>query len=372
MKKVAQIITLSEMGGAQKNVYLLSKNLIKEDYDVTVISSGQGDLAKVVKESGCQYIDDPFMVREINLIQDIKNIFYLYKLFKKEGFDIIHCHSSKAGLVARIAARLAGVDKIIYTAHGFVFNEPMSRIKKNVYRTIEYIGGKFGKNIIAVSKKDYDCALEYNLCKEKNLYYIPNAIEEINLKELKNNLDIRKELGIDENSIVFGTVSNFYETKGHRYLIEALKRLYDEGYKFETIFAGEGPTLEEMKILAAGYNSIKFLGYRKDNLDLMNAMDLFILPSVKEGMPYAILEAMAVGTPVLCTRVGALGDIITNKENGIIVEPQDVEQLYKELKNVLDNRIYISSLGEAGKEYVNKNFSFDAFLNKIKEIYNKD
>lgn len=370
-KKVAQVITLTEMGGAQKHLYMLSKSLNEAGYEVDVISSNGGALVELLKKENINFIESPYMVREISPIVDFKNILYLYKLFKKNKYDIVHCHSSKAGLVARIAARLAGVPKIIYTAHGFVFNEPMSLKKKKIYTAIEYLGAKLGHVIIAVSNKDYKCAKELIPKKEKNIYYIPNAIKNPDMTLIKEKSEMKEALDIPADGFLVGTVSNFYETKGHSYLIKALMKLYDEGYDFYTVFAGEGPKFEESKKLCKAYSKISFLGYRTDNLDIMNAMDIFVLPSVKEGMPYVVLEAMSLGKPVLCTKVGALTDIISNEKNGFIVNPESEEELYNALKKIFNNKKILNDIGKKGKEFINKNYSYESFIKSILDIYNK-
>lgn len=368
MKKIAQVITQSELGGAQKHIILLAKEFKERGYEVDVIAGGSGDLKKILESDGINYIEDPYMVREISLGIDIKNVKYLKNLFKKNGYDIVHCHSSKAGLVGRIAARLAKIDKIIYTVHGFVFNEPMNKIKKYIYIICEFIGARCGDEIVTVSKKDYQCALDYNIGNANNTIFIPNAIKDIDKKSLKCREDMLSQLGIDNNTFIIGNVSNFYETKGHRYLIDALIKLYDEGYDFHVLFAGEGNNLQEMQEKSKNYDKIKFLGFRKDNYDIMNCFDLFVLPSVKEGMPYVILEAMNLGKPVLCTEVGALVDIIKDGENGYIVEPQSTEVLYKKIKSILENK-ELQDIGKAGEEYVKKHFSFESFVNNLEKLY---
>lgn len=370
MKKVAQVITQSELGGAQKHVILLAKEFKEKGYDVDVIAGGSGELKNILESSGINYIEDPLMIREIKLSTDIKNIKYLKNLFRKNKYDIVHCHSSKAGLVGRIAARLAKVDKIIYTVHGFVFNEPMNKIKKYIYILCEIIGAKCGDKIVTVSKKDYQCALDYKISKEKNTIFIPNAIKEIDKSSLKSKQEIIDELNIEKNKFIIGNVSNFYETKGHRYLIDALKKLYDEGYDFYTIFAGEGNTLKEMQEKSKEYSNIKYLGYRTDNYDIMNCFDLFVLPSVKEGMPYVILEAMNLGKPVLCTQVGALVDIIRDGENGYIVEPQSIDALYNKLKDILDNK-QLQQIADKGEIYIKEHFSFKSFADNMEKLYNE-
>ncbi|MHC1720683.1 MAG: glycosyltransferase family 4 protein [Clostridiaceae bacterium] len=368
-KKIAQLVTLSEMGGAQKHVLLLSRELKKQGYDVTVFTSAGGKLIDNIRESGMEVVLVPDMVREINPAKDFKALVYLYKAFKKGGYDIVHCHSSKAGVLGRIAARLAGVKRIIYTAHGFVFNEPMSILKMYIYVNIERIGAAFGHKVIAVSRKDCDTAVENRITGRDKLVYVPNAIPEIASLQLRDVSEMKKELNIKQEEFVLGTISNFYETKGHVYLIEAVKKLYDEGCKFKTIFAGQGPKAEAMMEMARGYSDIVFLGYREDNYDVMNTLDLFVLPSIKEGMPYVVLEAMSMGKPVLCTKVGALADMITDGVNGYIVEPQESGPLYDKLKWIMNNMDRLKDIGRAGKAYADENFSMSKFTESIINIY---
>lgn len=371
-KKVAQLVTLSEMGGAQKHVLLLSRELKNQGYDVTVFTSDGGKLISKVKESGIKVELVPDMVREINPVKDAKAVMNLYRIFKEEKFDIVHCHSSKAGILGRTAAKLAGIKKIIYTAHGFVFNEPMSSLKRFIYVNIERMGSVFGNKTIAVSRKDCDSAIEKRVTSEKKLVFIPNAIPEIDKNSLGNVNELKAEIKIKEDEFVIGTISNFYETKGHVYLIDALKRLYDEGYKFKTIFAGSGPKMDEMMNLSKTYDNIVFLGYREDNYQIMNILDLFVLPSIKEGMPYVILEAMSLEKPVLCTKVGALTDMISDGENGYIVEPGDSSIIYHKIKWILENKSNIEQIGASGKMYVDKNFSMRAFTEAVMRVYEEE
>ncbi|QAA32017.1 glycosyltransferase family 4 protein [Clostridium manihotivorum] len=367
--KIAQIITQAEMGGAQKHLLILSDELKKLDNCVTVYAGeGQG-LDKELEQLNIDFKRIELLKREISLLNDFKAIIKLMKIFKKEKYDIVHCHSSKAGLVGRIAARLAGVKIVVYTAHGFVFNEPMSKIKKRLYIIIEKIGSLFGNKLIAVSKKDYNCALDYGFGNKKNIYYIPNAVHEIDRASLNNREELKKQLGI-ENTFVLGVLANFYETKGHKFLIDALLKLTDEGYSFSCIFVGEGTTKNDMVKRAKGYTNMKFLGYRKDNYDLINCMDLFVLPSVKEGMPYVILEAMTLSKPVLCTRVGALTDMIEDCKNGFIVAPESSEQLYNKLKYIFEHKDILNKIGKKGYNYYKENFTVDLFIRDVLKVYN--
>jgi len=369
-KRVAQVVTQAELGGAQKHIVFLCEELVDRGYEVDVFAAPGKWLKEELDSKGINFIEVPSMVREISFAKDLKTLFSLYRIFKKRDYDVVHCHSSKAGLLARIAARLAKTKKIVFTAHGFVFNEPMSELKRKIYIFLEKVGAVFGHEIITVSKKDYDCALEYKLANKNNLIYIPNAIEKVDKEDLREPEELKNQLGIDDEFII-GTVANFYETKGHVYLIEAVKRLYDEGYKFKTLFVGAGILFDEMKELCRGYSGFNFLGSRKDNYDLINIFDVFVLPSIKEGMPITVLEAMTLKKPVLCTKVGSLTDMIHDNLNGFIVESKSSEELYNRLKWILENKTVLNEVGENGYKYVEENFTMDKFMKDVLNVYNR-
>ena len=371
MAKIAQIITLSEYGGAQKHILILSNMLKKNGYDVDVIS-GEGDqLKEYLDKSSINNIKIDSLIRSINPIKDFKALFQLVKIIKKNNYDIVHCHSSKAGLLGRIAAKIAGVKCIVFTAHGFVFNEPMSSIKKRIYIIAEKFAAHFGHKVITVSQKDYNTALQYNITTKEKLVYIPNALEKSEPLNIEEKSKLHKELHIDEKCITIGCVANFFETKGYVYLIEALNRLNKEGYPFQALLIGNGPKFEEIKEMAINDKNIRFLGFRDDAEKLINIFDVFVLASIKEGMPYVILEAMGKGIPVLCTKVGALTDIIKHKENGFIVDPANSDALYEYLKEIILGKYDLKEIGKKGNEFIDNNFNLDDCVNKIIKVYEK-
>lgn len=369
-ERIAQIITLSEYGGAQKHVLILSSLLAEKGYSVDIYA-GAGDMFQSeIKQDNIKFIRVKNLIRNINIVKDFKAAVELYGYLKKGKYDVAHCHSSKAGLLGRVAAKFAGVRKIVFTAHGFEFNEPMSRYKKLFYIMLERITALFCDKIIVVSQFDYDSAIKYKIAPEKKLVYIPNAIDDIDKAQLKDKSLLRKELNIPEDEFILGTMANFYATKGYKYLAEALKRLYDENYKFTALLVGTGLLYNNIKDMCRDYENIRFLGFRKDNYDLINMYDLFILSSVKEGMPYVILETMKLAKPILCTNVGALNDIIKNGKNGFIVEPESSDAIYDALKNILDNKDILMTVGKNAKNFVDKNFSLSDFSENILNIYN--
>ncbi|MBU5590812.1 glycosyltransferase family 4 protein [Clostridium sp. MSJ-4] len=360
MRKLAYVITQSEMGGAQKNILLLCEGL-KSYYDITVYSASGGKMIDSLKSIGVKHKVVPHMVREISPAQDYKAYRYLVEEFKKEGFHIVHCHSSKAGVIGREAARSAMVPNIVYTAHGFVFNEPMNNIKKFIYKKAEEREARFSDNIICVDPKDVLIAKELGIVPKRKLTYIPNGID-------FNNTPKKHKISRDE-IFRFGLVANFYETKGHRYLIGAFKELLKSYPNCELILIGDGILKDEMTSLAEGEQRIKFLGFKENAEDLMNTFHCFSLSSVKEGFPFVILEAIKQRIPIISTDVGAIKDILKEDKYGLIIEKASISQMKNAMEYVINNYEEAVEKAENAYKYCKEIYSLERMIELTKEIY---
>jgi glycosyltransferase involved in cell wall biosynthesis len=360
MKKLAYVITQAEMGGAQKSILLLCKYL-KSQYDITVYSAPDGGMIDELKLLGIPHIPVENMVREINFISDYKAYKFLVKEFKDKAYDIVHCHSSKAGIIAREAAESAGVKNIIYTAHGFVFNEPMNRYKKDLYVFLEKYEAKKSNSIICVDSNDVAIAKRLGMKCKGQITYIPNGI------------DFSKEDSTPSSNnhcFTFGLVANFYENKGHRYLIQAFNELIKKTeYRAELVLVGSGELEEEMKLLAKDNSFIKFLGFRKDAQDIMKSFDCFVMSSVKEGFPFVILEAIKNNVPIISTDVGAVRHILQDGDSGYIVKPFNSDELLMAMIHVLENKEEANRKAIKAYAYCSQNYSIENMINATKELY---
>jgi glycosyltransferase involved in cell wall biosynthesis len=360
MKKLAYVITQAEMGGAQKSILLLCKHL-KAQYAITVYSAPEGDMIDELRILGIPHIPVEDMVREINPLKDLKAYRFLVKEFKENGFDIVHCHSSKAGIIAREAAEKARVKNIIYTAHGFVFNEPMNKYKKDLYVFLEKYEAKKSNAVICVDPNDVSIAKNLGMKCKGQITYIPNGI------------DFSDE-GITQAStnhrFTFGLVANFYENKGHRYLIEAFNELIVKtDYKADLVLIGGGELEEEMKALSKDNPHIKFLGFRKDAQDLMKSFNCFVMSSVKEGFPFVILEAVKSKVPIISTDVGAVRNILQDGESGYIVKPFNSHELLEAMTHVLKNEAESKNKAIKAYDYCSQNYSIENMIESTKRLY---
>lgn len=361
MKKIAYVITQAEMGGAQKSIILLCKDL-KNQYDITVYSAPEGGMIEELKQLGITHIPVQDMVREIDLVKDYKAYRFLLKEFVDKSFDIVHCHSSKAGIIAREAAERANIKNIVYTAHGFVFNEPMNKYKKALYTFLEKYEAKKSNTVICVDPNDVTIAKHLGMKCKDQITYIPNGID---FADSGSNSSIFKS-----QKFTFGLVANFYENKGHRYLIEAFNELMNTGdYNAELVLVGSGELEEEMKQLSNGNSHIKFLGFRKDAQELMKSFDCFVMSSVKEGFPFVILEAIKNKVPIISTDVGAVRQILNNGELGYIVKPFNHNDLLDAMIYVLNNKEEARDKSIKAYEYCSTNYSIENMIEHTKKVY---
>ncbi|SUY47242.1 glycosyltransferase [Clostridium putrefaciens] len=360
MKKLAYVITQSEMGGAQKNILLLCQGL-KSSYDITVYSGSGGDMIGILEGMNIKHKSIPNMVREISPINDYKAYKYLKKEFLKEKFDIVHSHSSKAGVLAREAAKRAMVNNIVYTAHGFVFNEPMSKLKQTIYKIAEKREAKFSDNIICVDPKDITIAKDLGIIPKRELAYIPNGIS---FESDNNNMTLK-----ESDTFTFGLVANFYETKGHRYLIKAFKEVLKTYPKSELILIGEGILKKEMISLSDEEDRIKFLGYKKNGGELIKGFNCFTLSSVKEGFPFVILETIKQKVPIISTDVGAIRDILKNGKYGIVIEKASIKEMQKAMEYVINNYEEAKNKSIMAYNYCKKVYSLENMIDLTKKIY---
>lgn len=256
MSKIAYVVTQSELGGAQRNILLLAKSLSGR-HDITVYAAPGGLLLDELRKAGIKAVEVPSMQREISLKDDLETYRFLLEAFRENRYEIIHSHSSKAGLLARMAGKKAGARINVYTAHGFVFNEPMSKLKKKLYIEIEKYGARKGTDLITVSERDQKAAKKLGISSGGETRYIPNGIdfpekETLLAQKEKNREKFRQVLGIGNGEVVFGAIANFYETKGHRYLIAAFNRLRMENPELELklVLIGQGSLQKTMEKLA--------------------------------------------------------------------------------------------------------------------------
>lgn len=380
---ILYVITQGETGGAQKYVATLARAAKAQNMTLNVAIGEKGDnwLGHEIEAIGGKIWPQDHLVRPISPLNDLLAIFELAQLYQKIKPNIIHLNSSKAGVLGALAGIVynakANNCKIIYTAHGWVFNEPMSATKKWLYLTLEKLTAKLKHHIICVSEYDRDVALANKIAPAEKLITIHNGIDTTNVKFLDRAVAQQELFGNNQPKpveVIIGCIANFYPTKGLNYLIEAIKILIEQQQKIKVAIIGDGELRSELEkqILANDLKSIITLaGKKTDAKKYLPAFDIAVMSSVKEGFPYYILEAMTSKLPIVATKVGGVPEIIEDGKTGLLVEPKNPSDLADKIQTLIDNPGLRQNFGQAGYEQVRQEFSLEKMTRKTFETYKK-
>jgi glycosyltransferase involved in cell wall biosynthesis len=360
--KILYIITQADGGGAQKYTLTLAKH-----FNGAIAAGNEaGKLFTDAERAGLKTFQLKHLKRNISPWHDILAVWEIRELIKSYRPDIVHLNSSKAGILGSFAG-IGTKAKIIFTAHGFVFNEPLSIPIKTFYLALEKIASDYRDFIITVSGADEKSALDSKIIKPTKIATIHNGIAEINFLDKHQ---ARASLGLPDGKIIIGCVANFYKTKGLDVLINALAKL-DAGTKEKIVCAiiGEGPERQalESQIKDLGLqNMAKLLGSRTEIPAAIKAFDIFVLASRKEGLPYTILEAMQAGLPIVATAVGGIPEALADA--GILVSPENPEELAGTITSLLANADKQKNLSQKALER-SKLFTEQKMLDETEKIY---
>jgi len=339
---ILYIITQADGGGAQNYTLTLAKTFGGK------LAAGSEDskLFDAAGKAGIETFPLRHLKRAINPFHDFLAVWEIRELIKTLDPDIVHLNSSKAGVLGSFAA-MGLKKKVVFTAHGFVFNEPLDAATKAFYLALEKTASSYRDFIITVSDADKQSALDSNLIKADKIQTIHNGIAPINFLSKEQ---ARTALGLANNKLVIGTIANFYKTKGLDVLVKAVSMLaYDIRNKIEVVIIGDGPESENLKLKIENLNlkeQFKLLGKIDNAGTFLKAFDVFTLPSRKEGLPYTLLEAMQAGLPIVASNVGGIAEALGDA--GFLVRADDAQELSTVLSKI------ISDLNSHGPAYFNE------------------
>jgi glycosyltransferase involved in cell wall biosynthesis len=365
-KKVLILITKSNFGGAQRYVYDIARHL-KDTYDVSVACGGEGTLTKKLAEVGIRTISIPFLGRDVNPVKDIFVLFKLYSLIQKERPDILHLNSSKIGGLGALAGKIAKVPRIVFTAHGWAWNEDRGLLSKTLVRAIYALTFAFSDSVIAVSEAIRSQGL--SLPFSKKMVVIHHGLDDTNIVEqsiARNTLPEKAR----SKSIIFGSVAELHPIKGLSYAIRAFAELTDIDASY--VIWGEGEKRKELESLIheLGLGEKVFLTGNKENAaSFMKAFDCLIVPSLSEALGYVILEAGNAGIPVIATSVGGIPEIITDMKSGILVHPQNVKEIVRAVRFMAQNKDKRDALALSLTQSVRERFAMASMIQATIQTY---
>ena len=357
------------VGGTRRHLLDLCLNLPRDRFRQHVVCSTLRDErfledVQAVGAAGIAVLDLP-MHREISPLSDWRCLRQLRAAMAAWEPQIVHGHSSKGGFLARLAARsLRPRPRTVYNPHGFAFQMRTSALKRGLYVALERLAGRWTDVLVAGCDGQRQLALQRHVVPEERIAIIPNGIRMDEFRVAADQEACRRALGLPTEVTLMGTVAALTPQKGVAQLVRAAAAVHRERPRVHLAVAGHGPLLPQLRRLAESLQAseaIHFLGQRDDVPQFLAALDVFVLPSLWEGLPYALLEAGAAGVPVIATAIPGNVDVIEHGHSGLLVAPGDHLELTLALFRALDDP-QMPRLAEALQERVERDYSLERMI----------
>ena len=367
--KALHVLGGGAWGGGSVVVLAITKAMIARGDQVSVIALDD-ETARRFREAGAVPVRLPLWFRPISPL-DIIPLVALWLLCLRRRYDLVLTHTSKGGMLGRLAARLAGVPAIVHYVHGFAFHEFTQPLVKPFFVALERLAARFCDAIISVGEAHRQTAIRLGIKKPECIHTVLNGID---LRRFLNvdRARARRSLGFGDDEIILGSNGRLSAQKGFEYMIRALPEIVARFPRVRLAIAGVGPREEELRTLAAEMDiadRVTFLGFRRDVPELLAAMDVFVHSSLWEGLSISLMEAMAAGRPIVATRICGNLEMIESGRNGILAEPASPEALASAVCRVLEDDFYARSLAAEARRDALRRFTEERMVDQNLAVY---
>ncbi|MFH1397183.1 MAG: glycosyltransferase family 4 protein [Candidatus Omnitrophota bacterium] len=366
------VITKLELGGAQKQLLSLIIGLDKSKYNIFLYTAKNGllmDEATAIID--VTIIKSRCLERAINPFKDLFCIYDLYLYIQRNKIQLVHTHSSKAGILGRIAAVLAGVDKIIHTVHGWPFHDYQPVLLKSIYILLERFCSLFTDKLIVVSDYDMHKGLKNYIGKKAKYCLISYGIDYSEFKVI--DISVRRELGINSADLVVGMVACFKPQKCPQDFIKLAFQITRAMPEVKFILVGDGILRKQVEYLISLYNlkkNVVLTGWRSDIPRILSTLDVFVLTSLWEGLPITVLEAISAFKPVIATDTGGIKEVIIEGKTGFLVSPHHLDEMSQKLAGLLKNKDLRNLIAGNAFDFMNSRFSDNKIMVvKTQQLY---
>lgn len=368
------VITKLELGGAQKQLLSLINNLDKNEYNVFLFTAREGLLIpQACSAAGVTLKKSRFLERLINPLKDILALVEIYCFIKKNKIQIVHTHSSKAGILGRLAAKLAKTPVILHTVHGWSFNSYQLKSIKYLYILLERICAVFTTKLIVVSRFDQEAGLKNSIGRKNQYVLIRYGVDVQVFKDAGKRINARESLGLKGAGLVVGMVACFKPQKAPLDFIELAGLMKNDFPETKFVLVGDGRLRKKIEARIKRLNlgkQVILTGWREDISLILSGLDVFVLTSLWEGLPIAVLEAMAAGVALVATDTGGIGEIVVNGTTGYLVKPRDIPAMRNRLGDLLNNAQKRNEFITRSREVINSGeFSLSNMVKNTVFIY---
>jgi glycosyltransferase involved in cell wall biosynthesis len=369
--RVIHVVGNSRFGGAGWIILGLARMARAEGWHVDILTTDPV-FQRYIRRQGFGVIELDVIRRDIRPLWDLGGLFRLRDFLRRERYDIVHTHTSKGGIVGRLAATLSGVPVIVHTVHGFGFHERSSLPALLAYSAMEKAAAPWCDRIVSVSEFHRQWALDLRICNARKIVAIPNGVADARLANAAHNHALRQQLGAGEGDLLILSMARLAEDKGFSYLLRAASTLAAGNLRFRIAIAGEGPERESLEALARNLrvdHLVTFLGFRGDVAELLAASDMVVLPSLREGLSIALLEAMSAAKPIIATTIGSHREVVSQAEVARLVPPANVKALSDAILNLAGDPAAMTRLGATARALFESRYTEARMLDSYKQLY---
>ncbi len=361
MIHVLLMIDDASMGGGQQHLFTIARHLDRRRFTVSVACEEKGYLVDELRRNSIP-VYPLVMSNQVSL----SSLYACVKLLRSIRPDVVHTHGGTAGFVGRLGAWMAGIKAIIHTYHGIHYLHEAQTIRKRLYRWIDWLLIGCTDQLVCVAKKDYDLGIRAGIVSPLKSVVIQNGIDVQKYSSVVSNQNHAKRQRI------VGTIGRLHLQKGHCYLLEAAVRVLNRTPNLLFQIIGEGElraSLEKQAQEIGIAEHVQFLGNQLDVPELLAEMDIFVLPSLWEGLPLVLLEAMATKRPIVVTKVDGVDEVITDGQNGLLVPPKDPIALADAIIRLLEDRPLAEAMGHRAYETVLSKFNMERMIRQLEHLY---
>ena len=372
--KILYVITKSNFGGAQRYVYELAIGLPKDEFDVAVAFGGSGLLKQKLEDAGITTYAIPSFERDINILKEVRAAHELAHIIRNFKPDIVHLNSSKAGGTGALVTRMLRVQKIIFTAHGWPFFEKRNIMWRMVVWILSYMTTLLALKIIVVSEHDLTHArMPFLGHKITMIHTGVGEIDFLERNQARAHLFGEKVRTRHEHNLWLVSTGEHTKNKNLFTLLEAVHMhnlLHDQKLFLTLMSNGEDRTqLERYAQEHSMETQIHFTGFVSDAPQYLKAFDVFVLPSLKEGLPYGLLEAGRAELACVASNVGGIPEIIEHEKNGLLIDPRNVDSIVSSFESLANDAEKCRAFGAALHEKVTTNFSLSKMITETQKLY---
>lgn len=362
-----EMIDRPGLGGGQRAVLLIASHLDKERFEVFLSSAGPGPLESEAKRLGLPHF---------RLVLDKKlapgAVSSMARLLRREGISILHTHGGVAGLYGRLAARQAGTAVIIHTLHGIHYLHYRNPLLRRLYLLLERKLSRWTDALILVSRTDFEKAKKFRLAPLEKLHLIQNGLTPTPGYSPEEAADKKKSLGWTDEGPIVGTVARLHRQKGIPYLLEAAGAFLPFFPNGRLVIVGDGPWRGKLRKKARRLGlegCVLFLGEREEATSILSLFDVFVLPSLWEGLPFVLVEAASLGKPIVATAVDGISEVIEHEKTGLLVPPRNPEALAAAILQLLRDKERANQLATRARALIPPRYPLRRMVEQTQNLY---